>query len=398
MSPTASERLVDLACLHYEGIDGPERWAEAQALLAADPDLGRRDLAVACVSGDAEAVRQHLEGDRDAARRPLGPMGWTPLLYACASRLNHPDLLTGAGIEILLNAGADADTHVSITDCCFTALTFLMGGGEQGLHRQPPHPDWERLSRLLLSKGARADEGQALYNRCFQADDAPLRLLLDHGLNRDHGWRFQEGGDAQTTPLLTWLLWHAVTSGFAARVHLLLDHDARFDDGVVLPYGERRPLLVLVARSGDAALIKAFADHGHALPDLAPADALVAAAHAGDQGAARDLAGRNPDLVTTAKADLEDTLRKAAARGAIPTLQILLDLGVSPGGDGERTALHEAAWHGQVDAIEVLLAAGADPHAKDPTHHATPASWAAFNQQADAQRVLNARGGEFLSE
>lgn len=388
-SPEAG-RLVDLACLHYQGIDGPGRWAEAQALLAADPAC-RRDLAVACVCGDVDVVRALVDEDRGAARRPLGPLGWPPLIYACASRLGYPGLRTGPVIEALVAAGADADSHVRITDCCFTALTFLMGGGEQGLHRQPPHPAWEGLARLLLAHGARADDGQALYNRCFQDDDAPLRLLLDHGLHRDHGWRFQEGGEIQATPLLTWLLWHAVTSGFAKRVGLLLDHGARFDDGVVLPYGERRPLLVLVGRSGDAALIQAFADHGHALPDLAPADALVAAANAGDQGSARGLVGRHPGLLTTARADLADTLRRAAARGALPTLRILLDLGINPGSDGERTALHEAAWHGQTEAIEILLAAGADPQAKDPAHHATPASWAAFNHQTGAQRILGGR-------
>jgi ankyrin repeat protein len=65
-----------------------------------------------------------------------------------------------------------------------------------------------------------------------------------------------------------------------------------------------------------------------------------------------------------------------------------------------RTALHQAALLGDLDLIRELLQAGADPAVADAVHGTTPAGWAQWARNVEAERLLReaeARRGERAS-
>src|SRR5262245_31671100 len=83
----------------------------ARALLAAEPDLTGFDIATACVIGDVDTVTRLLADDPAAVNRPVPPLDWEPMLYACFSRFLRADPERGDRIVTvvrrLLDAGAD---------------------------------------------------------------------------------------------------------------------------------------------------------------------------------------------------------------------------------------------------------------------------------------------------
>ena len=221
------ERFCDLACLRYSGADDPARWAEAANLLGTHPDLPSRSIHAAAVVGDPDAVRWHLEDDPTSATREGGPFRWAPLLYLVYSRVPQGDAVTTA--RLLLDAGADPGSGYLWQGLTppFTALTGCFGEGEQGPGRQPRHPVWEPLARLLLDRGADANDGQTLYNRMFGRDDSHLELLFAYGLGTGDGgvWRHRLG-EATESPaeMMTRQLDWAQRHGFDRRLALLARH------------------------------------------------------------------------------------------------------------------------------------------------------------------------------
>lgn len=218
---------VALACLTYTDRDGPERWARAAELIAAEPDLVQRDVAVAAVTGDAEALRAHVAADPAAATQEGGPFRWPPLLHVVYSRVPQVDAVGSA--RVLLDAGADPDSGYlwQGLPTAFTALTGVFGEGEQGPGRQPRHPQWRSLAELLLERGADPNDRQALYNRMFNRDDSHLELLLAHGLGRPSSeiWARRTGAPAETVEeMLTRQVDWARDHGFTDRLALLVAH------------------------------------------------------------------------------------------------------------------------------------------------------------------------------
>ena len=224
------DRFCDLACLRYSESDDPARWAEAAAMLVAQPDLLGRDIAAAAVAADRGALRDHLTRDPAAVNRETGLFRWVPLLYLVYSRIPQQDAVGSA--RLLLDAGADpaAGYLWGGLPTPFTALTGCFGEGEQGPGRQPRHPQGEALARLLLERGADANDGQALYNRMFGRDDSHLELLFAHGLGTGDGgvWR-QRLGEATESPaeMMARQVDWAQRHGFDHRLALLAEHGFR---------------------------------------------------------------------------------------------------------------------------------------------------------------------------
>jgi len=223
-SPSA---VAALACLTYTDRDEPERWARAARLLDAEPTLVARDLVVAAVAGDPDALRTHLATDAAAALREGGPFRWPPLLYLVYSRVPQRDPVASA--RLLLDAGADPDSGYlwQGLPTAFTALTGVFGEGESGPARQPRHPQWRALAELLLERGADPNDRQALYNRMFNRDDSHLELLLRHGLGRPASeiWARRTGEAAETVgEMLARQVGWARGHGFEHRLGLLVAH------------------------------------------------------------------------------------------------------------------------------------------------------------------------------
>ncbi|GAA3580426.1 hypothetical protein GCM10022197_42800 [Microlunatus spumicola] len=306
--------FLDLACLTYAD-DGPERWAEAAALLVAHPDLPTRDVHVAAAVGDLTSLRALLRADPGLAdaRRPDGR---TPLMCLAYARVPQDDPYGSA--RLLLDAGADPDAGVLLGGQAppFTVLTGCFGEGEQGPGRQPRHPQGEALAALLLERGAEPADGQTLYDRMFSRDDSHLRLLLAHGLGRGDGgvWR-RRLGERQDTP---------------ARM-VALQVDWARDHGLT----DRAALL---------------AAHGftEGAPDERPSPWRL-----------------RGDVPAVARVGTPVGVRAFAAAGG--------DLDAKVHG---RTLLHHAAWLGDVELVAALLEVGADPQVLDDDHAATPLGWA----------------------
>ncbi len=88
-SESAADEFLRLACLNY-GDDEPARWAEAERMLTAAPELATANLATMAAVGAVDAARGLLRRDPGSVRVPLGPHRWQPLLYLVYSRVAAP--------------------------------------------------------------------------------------------------------------------------------------------------------------------------------------------------------------------------------------------------------------------------------------------------------------------
>lgn len=213
----AADRFCALACLRYDAHDSPGRRDAAAALLAATPSLVAEHLGAAAAAGDPVAVREHLRRDPAAAGRFVGPYPWEPLLYLCYSRVpsghGRADVLEVA--TLLLDAGADPNAGFlwqSLTPP-FTALTGVLGDGEQGPVNQPRHRDERDLAVLLLERGADPEDRQGLYNRMFVPGTEHLELLIEHGLGHgeDGPWVRRLGSTMESRTQMLQRQWHWAT-------------------------------------------------------------------------------------------------------------------------------------------------------------------------------------------
>ena len=85
---------------------------EAEAILAAHPEVAAGAAAIAAILGDSDGVRRLLVDDAGWATARGGPYGWDALTYLCFSR--YLRVRGGEGFvkaaESLLDAGAESNT------------------------------------------------------------------------------------------------------------------------------------------------------------------------------------------------------------------------------------------------------------------------------------------------
>jgi ankyrin repeat protein len=389
-----AEAFLRLACLWYED-DQPERWAQARRLLAEHPGLTEANVNAAAAAADVAALRAILAGDPSAARREGGPYRAEPLYYLAYARHDpqiREDAVLGAA-RLLLDAGADPNAGYLWRGLPtpFTVLTGVFGEGELGPERQPRHPHSLALARLLLEAGADPNDGQALYNRMFQPGHDHLELLLEFGLGTGDGGPWQARlGSALHDPAkmvrgeLAW----AITHGMTERVRLLAEHGV----DVAAPFDDGTTPAAVAAITGHADLIGLLAAHGASAPDLAPADAFVAAALAADRAAVDRLRRDHPGLADEVRSQRPALVVWAAACGRADAAELLVSLGFDVNAKGRtdvpsdqpwQTALHKAAEDGNLDLARTLLRLGADPDVRDYRFNSPPLGWARhFHQEA----------------
>jgi hypothetical protein len=87
---------------------------QAQAILAAHPEVATHDIYTAAVLGDDATVQRFLALDPASATTKGGPHGWDALTHLCFSRFLRLDRTRSAGFvraaQALLDAGASANT------------------------------------------------------------------------------------------------------------------------------------------------------------------------------------------------------------------------------------------------------------------------------------------------
>jgi hypothetical protein len=389
-----ADEFLRLACLWYED-DQPERWARARALLAAHPELTAGYVHAAAAAADVAALRAILTSDPGAARREGGPYRAEPLYYLAYTR-HDPDISLEATLtsaRLLLAAGGDPNAGYLWRGLPepFTVLTGVFGHGELGPDRQPPHPHAQALARLLLESGADPNDGQALYNRMFEPGNDHLELLLEFGLGHGDGGPWQQRvGEAIGTPAelargeVDW----AVTHGMAARLRLLARHGV--DVTSPRPGGLTPAQQALT--TGHAELLDVLAEFGVTGPELAPADAMLAALLAGDRRAVTRRAEEDPRSLEQVKASRPGLIVWAAVLGRIAAVELLAELGFDvnakartdgPGSTEWETALHYAAEVGNLALARRLTELGADPDLRDQRFSATALGWARYFGQPE---------------
>ena len=392
-----ADELLRLACLTY-GADDGIRPVRAASLLAANPELAGANIFTAAATGSVSHLRRFLAADPAAALTEGGPHSWPPLLYLCFSRIpDAPPERSSLGCAArLLDAGADPNAGFLWEGLPppFTALTGAFGGGEDRAN-QPPHQHANALARMLLDAGADPNDGQALYNRMFEASDEHLHLLFEYGLGKGDGgpWRRRLGA-AQQSPqqmLADQLIW-AVQSGRSERVAILLAHGVDPNAaGSGHPTHEGRSAYEWALRTGSKEVAALLAAAGARPPrsGIDAVDRFLAAALGEDADAVRkaDAAVRAAAIQRRpgAVAQALDLHRPGAIR-------LLVEAGFSVHGDGGTTPLHLAAYEGDLELARLLVSLGADPDRRDPAFGSTPAGWAEHahhDEVADYLRMVS---------
>jgi ankyrin repeat protein len=307
----------------------------ARTLLAAEPALASYDLVTACATGDVAAAAALIDPGRLEER--VAPLGWTPLLYACFSRLlrdsAHADGIVAVA-RLLLEAGADP--NASFLDHEWVQVPVY---GAAGIANSA------ELTRLLLSYGADPHEtltgpddiGEALYHAVEFADTTCAELLLEAG----------------TAPhRISYCLGRALDFPRAPMVLLLLSYGAK-------PTSGHLQRAITAGHSAD--VVRALLDAG---APASPAALGLAMRWERDDVVAL-LVDKGADLSAMSVEDTTpdaEMLHEAVRLGDVARVQRVLDAGVPvdaspPGDDG--TALASACWRGNLDLVRLLVARGA---------------------------------------
>ena len=386
-----ADELLRLACLTY-GADDRTRPARATDMLTEHPELAGATIYTAAATGSVSHLRRFLVADPAAALTEGGPHSWTPLLYLCFSRIPDapPERSSLACAARLLDAGADPNAGFLWQGLAppFTALTGAFGGGEDRVN-QPPHQHALALARMLLDAGADPNDGQALYNRMFEASDDHLDLLFEYGLGSGDGgpWR-RLLGTAQQSPqqmLADQLIW-AVQSGRRERVATLLAHGVDPNvSGSGHPTHEGRTAYewALFNGSADIAALLEAAGVRSTRFEMDAVDLFLAAALAADADAVRRA---DPAVREAAIRRRPDAVRQAVDLRRPGAVRLLVEAGFRIDGDGGASPLHVAAYDGDLEMVRLLVGLGADTEREDPEFRSTPLGWA---EHAHADAVVD---------
>ena len=389
------DRFLASACLTYSGVDARQRPRDAATLLDAHPEIATASVHAMAAANEADALRAAIVADPSVVERPGGPHRWVPLLYAAYARVPGRSTLDAA--RVLLDAGADPNAG-SLWDgtYAFTALTGVLGGGEEGPN-QPRHPDGLAFARLLLEAGANPNDTQAIYNGTFLPDDTHLELLFEFGLGiGDPGpWAARLGPRAASVAdyLQLNLEW-AAGHGFVERVRLLLDHGVDPNGRSHYAAKEDRSAYEIAEANGNREIAELLLAAGAQRRELDPVERFVAACMRADRAEVEVL--RTDELIRLAEHD-HAPLARAAKLGRRDAVRLMLDVGFDINaladdtgyqGGGRRTALHAAAADGNLELVRDLLAWGADPTILDPTYNATAQAWAEYGGHDEVAQYL----------
>ncbi|HJU64540.1 MAG TPA: ankyrin repeat domain-containing protein [Gemmatimonadaceae bacterium] len=397
MSDVRSE-FIRAACVTPDDWHGSGTLERAEAMLAAHPALADSDIHVASILGDDAKVRSFVERDPGCVTTKDGPHQWDALTHLCFSRYLRLDPSKSEGFvrsaKVLLDAGASANT-----------------GWFEPNHQ--PGPEWEpvlygaagvahhaALTRLLLERGAEANDEEVVYHTPETYDNGALKALVESGkltadsmammLLRKADWHDYEGikylleHGADPNRHTRWgktAFHNAVLSdNWIGILELMLDNGA--DPTLVATHPDRpgrevpgRTGVAMAARRGRRDLLELLEKRGFPF-ELAGLDRLLAACAKGDPAAVRAIAERDPELVRELQSEGGKTLAEFAGVGNADGVRLLLDLGVPVSApfaaqDGywditpESTALHVAAWRARHDTVKLLLERGAPVNARD---------------------------------
>jgi len=390
--------FIEAACVPLDGSGHASGTIErAEAILAAYPEVGNKNIYAASILGDDAGVRRFIARDAKSATTKGGPHGWDALTYLCFSRYLRLDKERSDGFvraaTALLDAGASANT-----------------GWMEKNHQ--PEPEWEsaiygaagvahhaELTRLLLERGADPNDGETPYHAPETRDNAALRVLVESGKLNDDSlttillrktdwhdyegikWLLEHGANPnQTTRWGRMALHHAVHRDNSIKIiDVLLDHGA---DPTLLTSIQKlgnlgstgKSAVAMAARRGRGDLLELFERRGFPI-EFQGVERLIAACARNDAAGVRSIAESEPQLVDELLKDGGTLLAEFAGTWNTDGVRLLLELGVPVtalyGGDPyfdiakDSTALHVAAWKAHPPTVRLLIERGAPVNALD---------------------------------
>ena len=368
----------------------------AEAILAAHPEIARSSIHVAAILGDDAAVRRFIADDPRNATKKEAPYDGDALVYLCLSKYLRLDETRSEAFlraaTALLDAGADPNTGFTAKDEYGDFETALYGAAGVAHHAE--------LTRLLLERGADANDNETFYHAPETYDNAALKVLVESGkmradllagmLLRKADWHDYEGikylleHGADPNLMTMWgytALHQALRRDNALKnIELMLEHGADPTIKTVTkiraqfaPDIEQRSSLVIAAHRGRGDVLQAMERRGIAMA-FSGVDRLIAACARSDGAAASAIAEREPQLVQELLAAGGRLLAEFAGTNA-EGVQLLLELGAPVDAlyDGDpyfgipkdSTALHVAAWKAWPKTVKLLIARGANVNAQD---------------------------------
>jgi ankyrin repeat protein len=384
------------------------RGDRAERILALHPGVAKASFHTALVLGDAERVLERLDQDPSLAAKPGGPRGWEPLHYVCYTSIAHDSPGRAAGLVAiarrLIAQGVDPNTRFPWLH--HNVRRPVLWGASRVARVLP-------LVALLLDAGADPNDGVTLPLAASAGDLPVLEALRAHGANVDQAWA-TDGATAlyailnwsRTPDGAVWLLDHGAdpNARFAENGETPLHAVARGWDvplaaamvahgaDISPPRADGRTPYAVAELSGNRALAAWLREQG-ASTDLSQVDRLVAACSRGDRAAAAALLAATPGLRGEIGDDHYAAFHRAAERGDVAALEVMLDCGFDPNrpdaGIG-KTALHSAAMEGWADAVRLLVARGASVTLRDREFHGQPLIWA-----AEGSRTQHRQGRDF---
>jgi ankyrin repeat protein len=357
---------------------------QAEAILAAHPEIASSDIHTAAILGDDAAVRRFLAVDAGNATAKGGPRGWDALTYLCFSKYLRLDRARSAGFvraaTALLDAGASANTGF------YDESHQPQPGFESALYAAAGVAHHAELTRLLLDRGADPNDGEVAYHTPETDDNAALKVLVESGkLNDDSlatmllrkadwhdydGIKFllEQGADPNRMShwKLTALHQALRRDNALENIEALLDHGA---DPTLENSGDGKSAIVMTVRRGRRDVLDLFERRGIHV-ELQGIERLLAACARNDAAGVRSMAERKPQLVSEVLAEGGKLLAEFAGNGNTDGVRLLLDLGLDVSalfneGDGywdvakDSTALHVAAWRARHPTVKLLVERGA---------------------------------------
>ncbi len=324
----------------------------AATVLELDPAIARHDLATACAAGDADEVAARLRAHPNAAREPVGPNRWQPLLYACFSRLSRTDQQRAAGIRSVVAAllAAGADPNASFMHGDWLQAPIYGTAGIAG--------DAE-LTELLLEAGADPNDagpnhrvGEALYHASEHRDPTCAQLLIEAGTDPE---------------VVEYCLGRALNFNNHAMIAMFCSHAVRpWPAHLHQALWRRRAVETITLLLDAGAPLDAADEHG-----LTP---LQIAQLWGDEPVIALLRNRGvsePAGISASDAVapelLDEMLVLAVQRGDLAAARELLGVGARVNGNPDREdyPLGQACWRARVPVVEELLARDAATEFRD---------------------------------
>lgn len=342
---------------------------DADAILAAHPEVASSDIYTAAIVGDRDGVQRLLDGDRVRASARGGPYVWDALTYLCFSRylrLRGSDAFVRTA-ETLLDAGADPNTGFYEPDHQ-PEPTF-----ESALYGAAGVAQHAGLTRLLLERGADPNlGGEVAYHAPEGFDDGAMRAVVESGrltsdglttmLHRKLDWTDLEG--------VRWLLEHGTDpNAVSAWGQRALHHSLSRDNSLslleaLLDFGADPSLpapppggisaVAMAARAGRADALELFRRRGFAI-DLHGDDAFFEALSRGDRTGVQAFTTAERQIVDRLESEQPGTVTTLAGAGNTSAVALALDLGFPLPVD----ALSVAVWRERTETVRLLLARGA---------------------------------------